>query len=106
MANFNLSDDSETRQADANADVVARLEILDDVIFPAIEGDLTALKASEPAWHQTVADLGFDAVQESRCEYLRYAQSVWQFLARQSAQQPLRILAVMKIIGLLMGDDI
>jgi hypothetical protein len=31
---------------------------------------------------------------------------VWQFLSSQAITQPLRLLAVMKIIGLLMGDDV
>src|SRR5688572_14604497 len=86
--------------------IVKRLEDLDDVIFPAIDGDLEALKASQPAWQHAMEELGLEAVQETRCEYLRYAQTVWQFLLRQSVQQPLRLMAVMKIISLLMGDDV
>jgi len=87
-------------------EVVQRLELLDDVIFPAIEGDEEALAASEPVWRETVAELGQEAVAESRSEYLRYARNVWQFLSSQTVTQPLRLLAVMKIIGLLMGDDV
>ena len=87
-------------------EVVQRLEQLDDVIFPAIDGDEAALEASEPAWRETVAELGPEAVAESRSEYLRYARSVWQFLSSQAVTQPLRLLAVMKIIGLLIGEDV
>jgi hypothetical protein len=86
--------------------VVKQVEDLDDVIFPAIDGDSEALKASPPAWKHALEDLGVDAVQETRCEYLRYAQTVWQFLLRQSVRQPLRLMAVMKIIGLLLGDEV
>lgn len=86
-------------------EAVARLETLDDVIFPAIDGDLAALDASEPVWRETVATLGPEAVAESRSEYLRYARTTWEFLNRQTTQQPLRMLAVLKVIGLLMGDD-
>jgi hypothetical protein len=86
--------------------VIQRLEQLDDVIFPAIDGDEAALEASEPAWRETVAELGPEVIEESRSEYLRYARSVWQFLSSQAITQPLRLLAVMKIIGLLMGDDV
>lgn len=106
MNNANANDDANHLKPATKVDLVARLEGLDDIIFPAIDGDLKALEASEPIWHQTLEDIGFDAVQESRCEYLRYAQSMWQFLVQQSVQQPLRMLAVMKIIGLLMGDGI
>jgi hypothetical protein len=87
-------------------EVVERLERLDDVIFPAIEGDEAALEASAPVWRETVAELGPGVVEESRSEYLRYARSVWQFLTSQTVSQPLRLLAVMKIIGLLMGEDV
>ena len=84
---------------------VAKLETLDDIIFPAIDGDMAAVEASEPLWREAVAELGPEVVAESRSEYLRYARSTWQFLSRQTVQQPLRMLAVMKVIGLLMGED-
>jgi hypothetical protein len=84
---------------------VAKLETLDDIIFPAIDGDMSAVEASEPLWREAVAELGPEAIAESRSEYLRYARSTWQFLSRQTVQQPLRMLAVMKVIGMLMGDD-
>lgn len=86
-------------------EAVARLETLDDLIFPAIDGDLEAAEASAPVWRETVAELGPEAVAESRSEYLRYARSTWQFLNRQTVQQPLRMLAVLKVIGMLMGDE-
>ena len=86
-------------------EAVARLETLDDLIFPAIDGDLDAAEASAPVWRETVAELGPEAVAESRSEYLRYARSTWQFLNRQTVQQPLRMLAVLKVIGMLMGDE-
>ena len=85
---------------------VEQLESLDDVIFAAIEGDPNALEASAPAWRKAVVDLGSEAIAETRSEYLRCARSTWQFLSRQTIQQPLRLLAVMKIIGMLMGDDV
>jgi hypothetical protein len=93
---------------DPNAvpEAVAKLEQLDDVIFPAIEGDMTALEACEPAWREAVTTLGPELIAETRSEYLRYARSTWQFLSRQTVHQPLRLFAVLKIIGLLMGDDV
>jgi hypothetical protein len=86
-------------------EVTAKLEKLDDLIFPAIDGDRHALEASGPAWRQAVCELGPEAMAESKSEYLRYARSTWHFLSRQTIEQPLRLLAVMKVIGLLMGDD-
>jgi hypothetical protein len=86
--------------------IVEQLESLDDVIFAAIEGDPAALEASAPAWRKAVVELGSEAIAETRSEYLRCARSTWQFLSRQTIQQPLRLLAVMKIIGMLMGEDV
>jgi hypothetical protein len=90
---------------DLSPEAIARLETLDDLIFPAIDGDLAAAEASAPVWRETVAELGPEAVAESRSEYLRYARCTWQFLNRQTVQQPLRMLAVLKVIGMLMGDE-
>lgn len=100
-------EDRATRVDSANLSpaAVARLETLDDLIFPAIDGDLDAAEASAPIWRDTVAELGPEVVAESRSEYLRYARSTWQFLNRQTVQQPLRMLAVLKVIGMLMGDE-
>lgn len=106
MDDHRLSNDFQIEPVTAEPDSIQRLETLDDIIFPAIEGDPEALTASGSAWRAAVADLGFEAVQETRCEYLRYAQNVWQFLVQQSVHQPLRLFAVMKVIGLLMGDDV
>lgn len=87
-------------------EVTARLEMLDDIIFPAIDGNQTALAEAELAWQEVVAELGPTAVQESRREYLRYARSTWDFLCRQTTSQPWRLFAVLKIIALLTGDDV
>lgn len=60
--------------ANAPPEVVERLETLDDVIFPAIDGDPQAIAQVEPAWREAVAQLGPEVIQESRGEYLRYAR--------------------------------
>jgi hypothetical protein len=86
-------------------EVVAELEKLDDIIYPAIDGDEADLQILEPAWQVALATLGKEAVQESRHEYLRYARSTWDYLRNQSLQHPHRILAVAKILMLLTGDD-
>ena len=87
-------------------DVQSKLEALDDVIFPAIEGDPQALSVAEQAWSSTVAAVGLPAIQETRREYLRYARSTWQMLKNQASMQPLRVVAVLKIISMLVGDDV
>lgn len=89
----------------APAEIVHQLESLDDVIFPAIEGDEQALQRAEPVWREAVATLGPDAVRESRNEYLRYARSTWEFLRRNATADRARLMAVLKIILLLSGLD-
>jgi len=80
------------------------LESLDDVVFSAINGDLSSLHACEPVLHKVLKDIGPEAVAESRREYLRYAQVTRDFLRQQLVWQPMRIVAVMHVIALLMGD--
>lgn len=85
--------------------VTARLETLDDVIFSAIDGDEAALEAAQPTWNDAILSLGNDAVEESRNQYLRYAKTTWMKLRSQALQNPYRILAVVRIILLLTGDE-
>jgi hypothetical protein len=86
-------------------DVIAQLESLDDVIFAAIEGDPAALQAATEAWQKAVAELGPEAVEETRRQYLRHAQSVWETLRKESDQPPHRIFAAIEIIGLLVNGE-
>lgn len=85
---------------------VRQLEELDDIIFPAIDGDETALRRVEPAWECAIASLGSEAVQESRLQYLRHAWATWAYLKDQAMQRPHHLLAVMQIIMMLSGEDV
>ena len=84
---------------------IEQLESLDDVVFPAIDGDEHALQKVEPVWRDAVASLGPEFIQESRNQYLRYARSTWDFLRRNAPGQRHRLLAVLHIIALLSGVD-
>jgi hypothetical protein len=53
---------------------------------------------------KVLVEFGADAVDESRREYLRYALLTREFLRRQVMWQPMRIVAVMHVIALLLGD--
>jgi hypothetical protein len=86
-------------------EVVQRLESLDDVMFPAIAGDQQALAQVEPAWRQTMAELGAAVVQESRNEYLRYARTTWEFLRGNTPGHRQQLLAILQIIALLTGVE-
>jgi hypothetical protein len=93
-------------QESAEEEVVASLEALDDVIFPAIDGDEIALRHVEPVWQQALANLGPEVVSESRQQYLRYARATWDYLKNKTLEHPHHLLAVMQIIMMLTGDDI
>ncbi len=84
-------------------DVIERLEVLDDVMFVAIDGDPEALDAAASTWYHALSDLGWEAVEESRQQYLRRAQSVLNTLREQPNHSPEEAFAAIEIISLL--DD-
>ena len=92
-------------RVETRPDVIAQLESLDDVIFAAIDGDPAALQASGRVWQKAVAELGSDTIEETRRQYLRHAQSVWESLRRQKVQPPHKIFAAIEIIGLLVNAE-
>jgi hypothetical protein len=90
--------------AESRPEVVARLEWLDDLMFAAIDGDSVALEAAVHAWHRTVEELGAEAVEESRRQYLRRAQNVWNMLRQLPDTPPHKTFAAIEIISLLAGS--
>jgi hypothetical protein len=86
---------------DANLDPTARLEWLDDLMFAAIDGDPVALDCAADAWKKTVGELGGSALEESRLQYMRHAQTVWHSLRGQPNHPPHKIFAAIEIISLL-----
>jgi hypothetical protein len=90
-------------QFDAPLDVTARLEWLDDLMFAAIEGDPVALEAAADAWHKLLEELGAQAVEESRRQYLRRAQNVWNTLRHQPNHPPHKVFAAIEVISMLAG---
>lgn len=86
---------------DDDFDPIARLEWLDDLIFAAIDGDASALDGAADAWRKTRDELGDTAVEETRQQYLRRAQSVWQSLRNEPNHPPHKVFAAIEIISLL-----
>jgi len=84
------------------------LEQLDDVIFEAIRGCTTSLAKAEQLWPKTVAHLGWEGVEESRAQYLRYAVDVSRHpdehgdLSSFGLRTPERALVALEVIELLM----
>jgi hypothetical protein len=89
--------------SEARPEIVARLEWLDDLMFAAIEGDPKALETAADAWKKSLEELGGLALEESRLQYLRRAQTVWNTLRSDSDQPPQRIFAAIELISLLAG---
>src|SRR5262245_17759013 len=72
----------------ADLDPTARLEWLDDLMFAAIEGDPVALDHAADAWHKTRDELGDIALEESRLQYMRRAQTIWHNLRSEPNHPP------------------
>ena len=77
------------------------LEQLDDVIFSAIQGDEDSLEQARELWPQIVVEIGWDMVEESREQYLRYAIDVTRSLETSEDRYPERALAALEVISLL-----
>ena len=89
------------QDAEMRLDPTARLEWLDDLMFAAIDGDAAALDCAADAWRKTVDDLGASALEESRQQYLRRAQSVWKSLRAEPNHPPHKVFAAIEVISLL-----
>lgn len=80
------------------------LEELDDVVFQAIRGDAASLEQARILWPQVVEKIGWELVEESREQYLRYSTDLARRLEHQEIRDPQRALAAIEIIELLMRD--
>ena len=97
-----------SRLLDAPVDpVLDLLEQLDDVVFKAIRGCTDSLAKAESMWPKTISRLGWEAVEESREQYLRYALDVVCYNDHSNPvsrgfQSPEQSRVALEIIGLLM----
>jgi len=81
--------------------VRAMLEDLDDVVFSAVRGDAGALEKAHTLWPQVVAAIGWELVEESREQYLRFAIDVTKRFENDKAHKPEHAIAALEIISLL-----
>jgi len=85
-----------------SAYVRAMLEELDDVIFSAVGGDAKALQQAQTLWPEVVAAIGWQLVEESREQYLRFAIDMSQKqLDGTNQRTPENAVAALEIISLL-----
>ncbi len=84
-----------------SAQVRALLEDLDDVVFSAVRGDLGALEQAQSLWPQVVAAIGWELVEESREQYLRFAIDVTRRFEDEKTRKPEHAVAALEVISLL-----
>ena len=98
---FGLPHPHALQHGETNPEVLAKLEWLDDLMFAAIDGDPVALETAVDAWRKTLEELGAVALDESRHQYLRRAQSVWNALRTEPNHTPHKVFAAIEVISLL-----
>jgi hypothetical protein len=85
-------------------EVRALLEELDDVVFLAIRGDADSLEQARMLWPLVVKRIGWELVEESREQYLRYSTDIARRSEQDAVQDPAQAIAVIEVIELLMRD--
>ena len=81
--------------------VNALLERLDDVIFPAVLGNRSAMEEARKLWPQVIQAIGWELVEESREQYLRYAIDAARMGEQQEIRKPENSIAALEVILLL-----
>lgn len=80
------------------------LEQLDDVVFQAIRGDAASLAKAHQLWPQVVEMIGWELVEESREQYLRYATDIMRECEADRVRNPEHAIAAIEVIELLTGE--
>jgi hypothetical protein len=80
------------------------LETLDDAMFAAIAGNDGALQRARDLWTHVVATLGWELIDESREQYLRYAADVTRRSEVSEIRNPAAAVAAIEVIELLTRD--
>jgi hypothetical protein len=89
--------------ADPDPEVVERLELLDDLVFEAIDGKREALARLRKQWPQMLATLGPQSIEESRLLYVERATAVWAQHNSGVLRQPDLAAAALEVLTLILG---
>ena len=81
--------------------VQAMLEELDDAVFAALKGCPESLETTRRLWPQVVSTLGWELVDESREQYLRFAVETTIRRQEEEIRSPERSVAALEILSLL-----
>lgn len=87
----------------ADPEVTDKLELLDDLVFEAIEGKREALAKLRKAWPLILASLGAEAIEESRLLYVERATAVWAQHNSGVLRQPDLAAAALEVLTLILG---
>lgn len=77
------------------------LEQLDDVVFQAIRGDAPSLALAHQLWPRVVHEIGWELVEESREQYLRYAVDLTKQFEQDRIRNPENAISAIEVIELL-----
>jgi hypothetical protein len=91
-----------SRPLDAESpEVCDRLEALDDAMFAAIAGSEAALDRARELWQEALATLGWELLEESREQYLRYAAELTRRFEAHEIRNPAVAVTALEVIQLL-----
>lgn len=82
------------------SDVLDLLEELDDAIFAALDGDAEALDRSLALWRSARDGIHRPLVEESRRQYTRRAESIWQASQTNPGESLAQAFAAQEVLGL------
>lgn len=84
-----------------SSEVRELLEELDDAMFDAIPGNPAALKTAAMLWRRALDELGWELVEESRDQYLRYAVETTRQFEWSGSHEPANAFAAIEVIEML-----
>ncbi|MEE8452782.1 MAG: hypothetical protein V3R99_12735 [Thermoguttaceae bacterium] len=86
-------------------EALEKLELLDDVVYEAINGEEVTLERLKTLLPEVLDELEEELVIESRAQYLRYALSIWeQGTDSTGLRNPLRAMQALDVLCLLFDD--
>jgi hypothetical protein len=88
-------------------DILEELEQLDDMVFEAIAGKRAAIESLRALWPRLVTNLPQGLLDESRCQYLRHALSMWRDCVEgEEIREPGRAIAALDVVDVLFEQDL
>jgi len=86
-------------------EVLEKLEMLDDVVFEAIDGRQEAMDRLRETWSRLHDELGDELLADSREQYLRHALSIWQgSIEPGGVREAARAIAALEVLCILFDE--